>query len=345
MLYEQYLASGYLRAIVVMVAAIIVLRLIVSLGQKIVLKFASKTKTDYDDILVQKTSIPFTIIASLIGFRLGIEQLELSGDIESLVGKIVFSLGFILVAYILYAFLEITISKGMHRIAVRTKSTFDNTISTLINGTLKLVFFILGFLYILSIWGVQIGPLLAGLGIAGLAVALALQPTLSNIFSGVSMVLDKSIKVGDLIQLDNITRGKVERIGLRSTKIKNPDNEIIILPNTKLAESMIQNIALPEPKIRVSIPFSVGYGSDIEKVKKIVIKEILSIKHLDKEHEAVVRFIEMGASSLNFLVHFHIASYEDRADSIDSANTKIYNSLRKNNIEIPFPQMDVHLKK
>ena len=194
-------------------------------------------------------------------------------------------------------------------------------------------------------WGIQIGPLLAGLGIAGLAVALALQPTLSNIFSGVSMILDKTLKVGDLVYLDQNVKGKVERIGLRSTRIRTFDNELVIIPNTKLADSQIQNIALPEPKSRATVMFGVAYGSNIDNVKKIIIKELKTIKGVSKDPGPIVRFSEMADSSLNFKAYFYVDHFEDRASGVDEANTKIYNALNKAGIEIPFPQRDVHMKK
>ena len=145
--------------------------------------------------------------------------------------------------------------------------------------------------------------------------------------------------------MENNVKGKIEKIGLRSTKIRTFDNEWIIIPNTKLAESQIQNVALPEPKSRVVIPFGVAYGTNIEKVKKIIMKEIKSIKNAVDNPEPSIRFDEMGNSSLNFKAYFHVSSFEHRWESIDEANTKIYNALNKAGIEIPFPQMDVHLKK
>ena len=159
------------------------------------------------------------------------------------------------------------------------------------------------------------------------------------------MIMDKSIRVGDLVYLDANTRGKIAKIGLRSTKIRTFDNELIIVPNTKLAESNIQNVALPEPKTRVVVPFGVAYGTDVDKVKKIVMKEIKSVEGFINDPEPKIRFLEMADSSLKFNAYFYVKSYENRADAISEANTKIYNALNKNKIEIPFPQRDVHMKK
>jgi len=168
---------------------------------------------------------------------------------------------------------------------------------------------------------------------------------LSNIFSGISVILDKSVRVNDLIYLGTDAKGKILKVGLRSTKIRTFDNELIIVPNNKLADSMIQNVALPDPKTRATVPFSVAYGSNIEKVKKIVLKELKTISDLDESENLVVRFIEMGDSSLIFKAYFYVDSFDNKWKAIDEANTKIYNALNKNGISIPFPQMDVHLTK
>ena len=221
----------------------------------------------------------------------------------------------------------------------------DDNIISLVHGSVKAALFALGVIYILDIWGVEIGPFLAGLGIAGIAIALALQPILSNIFSGISVILDKSVRVNDLIYLGTDAKGKILKVGLRSTKIRTFDNELIIVPNNKLADSMIQNVALPDPKTRATVPFGVAYGSDVDKVKKIVLKELKTISDLDESEDITIRFVEMGDSSLNFKAYFYVDSFDNKWKAIDEANTKIYNALNKNGISIPFPQMDVHLKK
>ncbi|MBU0958816.1 MAG: mechanosensitive ion channel family protein, partial [Nanoarchaeota archaeon] len=163
------------------------------------------------------------------------------------------------------------------KITSKTKSDVDDSLVSLFHSVLRIVLIIMAFLYMLSLWGIEITPLLAGLGIAGLAVALALQPILSNIFSGAAVVLDHTVRVGDLIYLDAGTRGKIEKIGLRTTRPRTLDNELII-PNNKIADGRIQNVALPEPKSRAVIPFSVAHGSDIAKVKKSSVKRTKSTK-------------------------------------------------------------------
>ena len=344
-MFEQYITNPYLRAFVIFILVFLGIRIALFILEKISLKITSKTKTELDDKLLKKCSMPLTIIAFLISLRITINEVLFQEHVEMMLSNVISSLLVIIFAYLVYVVVDLIVINFLKKIASRTKSQIDDTIISLFHSVLNIALVVISLLYILDLWGVQVTPLLAGLGIAGLAIALALQPILSNIFAGASMILDHSVRVKDLVYLDQQTKGKVERIGLRSTRIRTFDNELLIIPNTKLSESIIQNVALPEPKSRVVIKFGVCYGSEIEKVKKIIIKEIKKIKLVSKEPEPLVRFLEMADSSLNFKVYFYVDSFEDRFTAIDEANTVIYNTLNKNNLEIPFPQMDVHVKK
>jgi small-conductance mechanosensitive channel len=344
-MFEQYIANDYLRAFAILVGLLFIFRLSLSLITRIIIKLTSKTKSDLDDKLVQNSSKPLTLLALLASLKFAITELNLQESTLIIINNSIYSFGIIVVSYLVFVIINLIAINGLKHFAKKTHSRLDDTVISLLNSVINIALVIISLIYILDLWGVEIGPLLAGLGIAGIAVALALQPILSNIFSGAAVVLDQSIRVGDVVFLDDKTRGKIEKIGLRSTKMRTFDNELLIIPNTKLAESVIQNIALPEPKSRVVIPFAVAYGSDVEQVKKVVLSELKKIKNFSNEPEPMVRFIEMGGSSLNFKAYLYVDSFEHRFEAIDEANTRIYNILRKNKIEIPFPQMDVHLKK
>jgi len=342
---EQLISNDYLRAFLLLVVLLFIIRTALFIFQKIALKLTSKTKTDIDDKLIERSSTPLTILAFFVSLQISLEEIQMTKTIGSIVSNLVYSVIIIIIAYLIYVVIDVVIIAAIKKAAQKTKTDIDDSLVALFHSVLRIALFVIALLYVLSSWGVQIAPLLAGLGIAGLAIALALQPILSNIFSGAAMVLDHSVRVGDLVYLDEKTKGKVEKIGLRSTRIKNFDNELLIIPNNKIADSLIQNVALPEPKSRVVIPFSVAYGSNIDKVKKIVLVEIKKIQHLEKEPGPLVRFLEMADSGLNFKAYFFVDTFENRFASIDEANTRIYNTLNKAKIEIPFPQLDVHLKK
>lgn len=342
---DQYLSNEFLRASVVFVLFLTVIRIVLFLSERFFIKVSSKTKTDLDDKIIAKLSTPLSALSILFALAFAVKEIALSEESLFLVHKVIFSASVVVFAYIIYAVVNLIAIRFLRKVASKTKSNVDESLLSLLNSIMNVALVVIALLYILEMWGIEITPLLAGLGIAGLAVALALQPVLSNIFSGASMVLDSSIRVGDLVYLDQNTKGKILKVGLRSTRILTFDNELIIIPNNKLAESVIQNVALPSPISRAVVPFNVSYGSDIDKVKKIVLKEIKSIKNVLEEPEPMVRFVEMGDSSLNFKAYFYVNNFDNRFPSIDEANTKIYNALNRNGINIPFPQMDIHLKK
>jgi MscS family membrane protein len=343
---NELISNNYLRGIIVLIVSIAILQFLVFLFKKIFIKLTSKTKTNLDDIILKKISRPLTYLAVIIGLRLGLDEMVFVENIQTVVDKIMYSLILIIVFIAAYSILFIIINSAWAKISSkRSKKGRSEGLFHLMEGTLKVILALAGFVAILSYWGVQIGPLLAGIGIGGIAIAFALQSSLANVFGGVSIILDNSVHVGDLVNLEGGVTGKILKIGLRSTKVKTFDNEIIIVPNSKLADSNIHNIAQPEPKSRVVVPFGVAYGTDIAKVKKIVLAEIKKCENFVDDPEPSVSFLEMADSSLNFKAFFFVKSFEKRFAAIDEANTRIYNALNKAKIEIPFPQMDVHVKK
>ena len=341
----SFLQYGYIRAIVIFFTFFIVSKLAIFISEKVILRITKKTKTKLDDLIINKINKPISLILLLIGIRLAIIPLGLSEKYGNTANLVVSSFIVIIIVYIIIAVIDVLIDNWGKKWAEKTKSTIDDHLLSLLRRFSKIIFTILGLLFILDLWGIQIGPLLASLGIAGIAVAFALQSTLGNIFGGISMIIDKTIKVGDVVEIDAETKGTVLDVGLRSTKIRTFNNEIITIPNGKLASSKIINYVLPDPSARVVVPFSTAYGVKIDKVKKTVLKEINKIKNLKKDHAPTVRFTEMGDSALLFKAYFWVKNYKKRFEAKETANVLIYNALNKAKISIPFPQMDVHLKK
>ncbi len=337
--------NPYLVALIYLVVLFVVIKISVFILEKIILTASKKTKTDLDDIIVEKSNRPLTIIIFLIGLRLSIDKLPISEKLLSNINMAINSLAAIVVMYIIYTISNLIFQRSWKQLAKRTKTKPNDAMMQLTTGTLKVVLIFFGIMYVLNIWGVEIGPLLTGLGIGGIAVAFALQSSLSNVFSGVSIILDKSINVGDLVNLDGGASGKIIKIGLRATKIKTYDNEIVIVPNSKLADGYIHNVAQPEPKTRLVVPFSVAYGADVDKVKKLIMKEIKKVNGIESDPEPSIKFVEMADSSLNFKAYFFVKTFDIKLSALDEANTRIYNALNKAGIEIPFPQLDVNIKK
>ncbi len=166
---------------------------------------------------------------------------------------------------------------------------------SIIRGVTHAIILGIGLLVLLGTLGISITPIIASLGIGSLAVALALQPTLENFFSGVQLLMDKPIRVGDFIELDSGEQGFVEKIGWRSTWIKMLPNNTVIMPNSKLSQSKIINYFYPEKELSVPVDVGVHYDSDLEHVERVT---------LEVAHEVLVQH-EWGVGDYNTFVVFH----------------------------------------
>ena len=343
-LLNKITTNNYLHSLIILAIFFAISQLSVFISKRIILRLTKKTKTDIDDLIVAKTSKPISLILLLVGIRLAIIPHKIRADILDMGEHLIVSLIMVIVTYIAIVVFNIVISSWGRKFASKTESRIDDEVVSLFQKFARIILSFIGLIFILDVWGIKVGPLLASLGIAGLAVAFALQNTLGNIFGGISLIIDKSITVDDFIKLDDGTQGFVTDIGLRSTKIKSLDGDLIILPNGKLADSKIYNYHKPLPTTRVTVEFGVNYGSDIEKVRKIALSEITNLSNVLKNPAPQTIFDEIGDFSLKFKALFWISSFEKKVEAKEAATTAIYNALNKNKIEVPFPTRTVYLK-
>lgn len=197
----------------------------------------------------------FVIFLLLVKSVASIFQLQ-QESIISVLSKII-EAGLIIT---LFLFFERFVTYSLSR--YRDQSTLVKNTSAIAGGAVRAVFVVLAILIILSTMGISVTPIVASLGITSLAVALALQPTLENFFSGIQLVMDKPIRIGDFIELDSGEQGFVERIGWRSTWIRMLPNNIVIMPNSKLSNSKLINYYYPERELSVPVEVGVHYNSD-----------------------------------------------------------------------------------
>ncbi len=231
---------------------------------------------------------------------------------------------------------------GLRKVADITSLGKD--VIPLIENVLKVLIVGIAVMVALSIWKVNITPLLASAGIVGVAVALAAKDTLANFFGGISIFIDRPYKIGDYIVLDGKERGEVTEIGIRSTRIRTRDDVMISIPNSIIANSKIVNESAPIPLYRIRIPVGVAYGSDIDLVEKVLMDITENNHNVVSDPGARVRFRGFGDSSLNFELLCWIKEPSMRGMTLHELNKAIYKAFGKEGITIPFPQRDVHIK-
>ncbi|MBX0287847.1 mechanosensitive ion channel family protein [Halomicroarcula sp. F28] len=196
---------------------------------------------------------------------------------------------------------------------------------------------------LLVLWNIDVTPLLASAGIAGIIVGLAARDTLANFFGSLSLYLDGTYAVGDYVVLETGERGRVEDISVRSTVIRTRDDILVTVPNSKLSNAAIVNESTPKTKRRIRVPVGVAYGTDIDALEDLLL-EIAEGEGLVLERpKPRVRFREFGGSALNFELLCWVNNPAQRARATHELNSAIYKRFQADGIEIPFPQRDVSM--
>jgi MscS family membrane protein len=341
------ITGNVLAAIIIIcgVAVAILLFLVVGWLQR----KADKTASQIDDIVMAAIGTPAVVAVLVVAFYLALQVADLPAGLEWIKESRYLDAFFVIIgAWIVSSFAYDFISVYGHRIASRTETDFDDRMIALGLVITKYVIWFAAILIILSILDIDITPLLAGAGIVTLAVALAAQDIFSNFFGGAVIAVDKPFKLHDRIKIDQYY-GDIISVGPRSTRLKTLDNQIVTIPNSKLVDSFIVNYALPDTRLKVRIPIGVAYGSDVIRVKEILLEVAREMAekydYILTEPEPSVYFLEFGDSSLNFMLLLWTCDFSMTWDVQDVINTRIYQKFAEVGIEIPFPQMDVHLRK
>jgi small-conductance mechanosensitive channel len=219
-------------------------------------------------------------------------------------------------------------------------------VTTLSQNLLRALVWSIGLLIILNQFGVSITPILTALGVGGLAIALALQETLSNLFAGFYVSVAGHVRVGDYIRLDSGDEGFVTDISWRATTIRALANNLIVVPNSKLAQAIVTNYTLPEPRVSFGVPVNVSLESDPDHVERVLLDEATSAvgQIPGLVGTPVVRFNPgVGESSLGFTVLCDAAQFTDQYSVQHELRKRIVQRLRAERIDIPYPTRTVHL--
>jgi len=337
----EILQNQYIESAIIFLLFVFIGKVTAVILRKYLKKITEKTKTKFDDILLEKAEPYLTYIIILIGSKVVLLHIEIMTLVLSrILNSFIAALAVYFVIIVMDTFIEVWGTSW----AKNRKSGIDAMLP-LIHKLSKVVFIIAGLIFILNIWDKDITGFVTGLGVAGIVLGFALKDSLSNIFGGIAIILDRTYKVGDRIKIDSGESGIVYDVGLRSTKIKTWDNDILIIPNGKMANSKIQNYIQPSIRSRAVIDFGVVYGSDIKKVKNVVIKTIKKVEDVIEDPEPAVVFVKMNDFSLDFKAKFWVEDISQRYAAKEKATCMIYDALNKAKINIPFPTSTVYLKK
>ena len=288
--------------------------------------------------LAQAVRVPSVLWSIVLGLWIAI---DVAGETEQLPRRLSQQFGLILeVAIILSVTLTVAgiLSTLIQRASER--QALGGPITGLGQSVVRGVVLSVGFLVLLAALGIQITPILTALGVGGLAVALALQDTLSNLFAGAHLLADKPIRVGDYVKVADTVEGYVVDIGWRSTRVRMLQNMVVTIPNKRVAESIITNYDMPDPRLTLLIRVSVDYGSDVELVERLLIEEatgaVGEVAGLMATPSPSARLIPgFGDFSLDFTLSCQVASFTDQFAVQHELRKRILRRLGVEGIRIP----------
>ncbi|MEJ5369559.1 MAG: mechanosensitive ion channel family protein [Bryobacteraceae bacterium] len=326
------------RFVAVLSAAAAAFVILVWVGLHTLHRIARRTSTTLDDELLAALNWPARWTAIAIALLIALKDVEERHLPRSLEQKLS-----ILAAALIILPLTIALSRAtiiLLRYAL-SKSATGWHVTTLTAATIRILWAIPGILVLLNLLNISLAPALTALGVGGIAVSLALKDTLANLFSGFYISMAGNIHKGDYVQLDSGQEGFVEDVSWRITTLRTLQNNLVVIPNSKLSEALVTNYSYPEKKLAVRIPVSVSYDADIDHVERVILEEVEAARGLEGllfDPPPVVRFNPgFGDSALNLSLIVHVAEFTQQFAVQDQLRRRILARFRRERIQIPFP--------
>ncbi len=249
-------------------------------------------------------------------------------------------------SYVLFGIIVFTLTRVASRtltgfIEIKTNAggvPFPKT--TLLSSILSGIIYAMGILIVLQYAGISVAPILTAMGVGGAALALGMQETLSNIFSGLQIILSRQIRIGDYVRIAAGEEGRVTDINFRFTTVQTLGTNTIIIPNQKLASSVLTNYNMPAQEIAVSVPVGVSYASDLEEVERVTLEvanDVMATFDHNVESAPVVRFHTFGDSAIEFNVVLRTSSFLNQFRLKHEFIKALTRRYRQEGIDIPFP--------
>lgn len=308
---------------------------------RIVKGLVKKTKTKLDDIIVDMLEEPVVLIVTIIGVWFAVGRLTFTAEIDGWVGKGYWFMITIAVAWLLARLVDAVIKEYVVPMTQKTDNDLDDQVVPIIRKALRATIWILGVIVALNNAGYNVGALLAGLGIGGLALAMAAKDTVANIFGGITIFTDKPFKINDRVKINGFD-GTITEIGIRSTRLKTLENRIVTIPNSKFTDGMVENVT-SEPNRKVVLKLGLTYETSAEKVQagmkalQAIVNENDSL-----EENAVISFTEFGDFSLGILFIYYIKKEADIMNTQTEVNMEVKQRFEELAIDMAFPTQTVY---
>ena len=307
-------------------------------------KFAAKTETQLDDMLVDMVQKPLVMSMVLAGIWLSLSLLTLPAKLDVAIGNIVQFLIVMLAALLLTRLFDVVINEYIKPLADDSANDLDDHLLPLLQKGIKIIIWSMAAIIGLNNAGYDVAALLAGLGIGGIALAMAAKDTIANVFGGFTIFTDRPFKMNDRIKVAGYD-GTVKEIGVRSTRLQTLEGRIVTIPNSKFSESPVENVSW-EPTRKIILELGLTYDTQPEAMDKaLAILKAIADENPGVDEKVVLFFSGFGASSLNITFIYYITKNADIPSVQNEVNRAILHRFNAEGLEFAFPTQTVHLEK
>jgi MscS family membrane protein len=330
-------------SILILVGAIVIGKLLYWLIGTFAKSLAARTKSGLDDILIDKLEEPIIYGIVILGFYWGFTRLHFNESVDSFFANVFMILFILNVTWLIARVIDSLIEEYIVPIVTKSESDLDDQLLPILRKTIKAVLWIFGIVIALSNSGFDVAALIAGLGIGGLALALAAQDTVKNIFGGIMVFLDKPFKIKDRIKVNGMD-GVVEEIGVRSTRLRTLEGRLITIPNGQFSDNAVENVSL-EPTRKVNISLGLTYDTTPEQMENAmnIIKDIIKANS-KVEDDALVAFNAWGDFAMGIQVIYYISSPDFIFSAQSEINLEILKLFNAEGLEFAFPTQTIYKK-
>lgn len=337
--------SEWLISLLIIAGSFLVAKLLYWVFANVVKKITKTTKSKLDDLIVDKIEEPITMAIVIAGFWYGLAYLKIPTDFSLFLDKVFYVAITFDVSWMIVRLVDAIILEYLSPIVQKSKGDLDDQMLPIIRKSLKTVIWIIAIVVGLNNAGYDVGALIAGLGLGGLAFAMAAKDSVSNLFGGVTIFTDKPFRIGDRVVVGGFD-GNIKEIGMRSTRLTTLAGRTVTIPNKIFTDEIIENIS-SEPNRKVVMNLGLIYDTTPEKIQEgiDILAKLVKDKKENLEENAVHIFNAFSSSSLDLLFVYYIKNGEDNYAVQNMMNFEILKRFNAAGLEFAFPTQTIITQK
>ena len=333
----------WLVALAIILAAVVLGKIVYWIFSKVARRVTAKTKTSLDDIILDMVEEPVVLVLTIAGIWYGLNTLELPETAHTWIGNVLQAAIIITVAWLLARLADSLFKQYLVPIASGTETDLDDQLLPIVRKGTKMIIWSLGIIVALNNAGYDVGALIAGLGIGGLALAMAAKDTVSNVFGGYTIFTDRPFTLNDRVKVAGYD-GFIREIGVRSTRLETLEGRLVTIPNSTFSDSPVENVSA-EPSRKVVLNLGLTYDTTPEQMSSaMALLKAIAAKSENLEEKVLTSFNAFGDFAMNILFIYYIKPGSDILETTTDINMAILTEFNQAGLDFAFPTQTLYTK-